>query len=144
MSDRIQIGQLQIHSVLHDLIANEIAPGTGVDPQQFWVDFEKILTEFMPRNKILLAFRDELQEKIDTWHLERAGQPIDEAEYTAFLRDIGYILDEGDDFEIETDNVDEEIAQMAGPQLVVPVMNARYALNAPNALCGTLYDAWPA
>ena len=69
MSDRIQIGQLQIHSVLHDLIANEIAPGTGVDPQQFWVDFEKILTEFMPRNKLLLAFRDELQEKIDTWHL---------------------------------------------------------------------------
>ena len=92
MSDRIQIGQLQIHSVLHDLIANEIAPGTGVDPQQFWVDLEKILTEFMPRNKILLAFRDELQEKIDAWHLERAGQPIDEAEYTAFLRDIGYIL----------------------------------------------------
>ena len=141
MSDRIQIGQLQIHSVLHDLIANEIAPGTGVDPQQFWVDFEKILTEFMPRNKILLAFRDELQEKIDTWHLERAGQPIDEAEYTAFLRDIGYILDEGDDFEIETDNVDEEIAQMAGPQLVVPVMNARYALNAANARWGSLYDA---
>ena len=141
MSDRIQIGQLQIHSVLHDLIANEIAPGTGVDPQQFWVDLEKILTEFMPRNKTLLAFRDELQEKIDAWHLERAGQPIDEAEYTAFLRDIGYILDEGDDFEIETDNVDEEIAQMAGPQLVVPVMNARYALNAANARWGSLYDA---
>ncbi|MEE2913966.1 MAG: malate synthase G, partial [Pseudomonadota bacterium] len=121
MSDRIQIGQLQIHFVLHDLIAKEIAPGTGVDPQQFWVDLENILTEFMPRNKTLLAFRDELQEQIDAWHLERSGQPIDEAEYTAFLRDIGYILDEGDDFEIETDNVDEEIALMAGPQLVVPV-----------------------
>ena len=141
MSDRIQIGQLQIHTVLHDLIANEIAPGTSVDSEQFWVDLEKILTEFMPRNKTLLAYRDELQEKIDAWHVERAGQAIDEAEYTAFLKEIGYLLDEGDDFEIETENVDEEIALMAGPQLVVPVMNARYALNAANARWGSLYDA---
>ncbi len=141
MTDRVTIGGLQVATVLNDLLENDIAPGTGVDPAHFWAEFEAILGEFVPRNRELLAKRDELQEKIDAWHRDHAGQQIDEAEYTAFLKEIGYLLDEGPDFEIETQNVDEEIALMAGPQLVVPVMNARYALNAANARWGSLYDA---
>jgi len=141
MTDRVTIGGLQVATVLNDLLVNDIAPGTGVEPAHFWAEFEAILGEFVPRNRELLARRDELQEKIDAWHRDHAGQQIDEAEYTAFLKEIGYLLDEGPDFEIETRNVDEEIALTAGPQLVVPVMNARYALNAANARWGSLYDA---
>lgn len=141
MTDRVTIGGLQVATVLSDLLQNDIAPGTGVDPAHFWSEFEAILNEFVPRNRELLAKRDELQEKIDTWHRDHAGQQIDEAEYTAFLKDIGYLLEEGPDFEIDTSNVDDEIALTAGPQLVVPVMNARYALNAANARWGSLYDA---
>ena len=141
MTDRVTIGGLQVATVLNDLLVNDIAPGTGVEPAHFWAEFEAILGEFVPRNRELLARRDELQEKIDAWHRDHAGQQIDEAEYTAFLKEIGYLLEEGPDFEIETENVDEEIALTAGPQLVVPVMNARYALNAANARWGSLYDA---
>ncbi len=141
MTDRVSIGGLQVASVLNDLLVNDIAPGTGVEPAHFWAELEAILGEFVPRNRALLARRDELQAQLDAWHRDRAGQQIDEAEYTAFLKEIGYLLDEGPDFDIETENVDQEIALTAGPQLVVPVMNARYALNAANARWGSLYDA---
>ncbi len=141
MTDRVTIGGLQVARVLSDLLRDNIAPGTGVAPAHFWSEFRAILEEFVPRNRELLAKRDHLQAEIDAWHRDHAGQPIDQAGYTAFLKDIGYLLDEGPDFEIETENVDEEIALIAGPQLVVPVMNARYALNAANARWGSLYDA---
>ncbi len=142
MAERITVGSLEIEKVLYDLVANEIAPGTGVDVGQFFASLESILEDFVPRNRELLKIRDEMQQKIDDYHRSRAGKPVDEAEYTAFLRDIGYLLDEGEDFTIETENVDAEIALTAGPQLVVPVMNARYALNAANARWGSLYDAF--
>ena len=141
MSERVNIGRLQVASILNELLENDIAPGTGVEPAHFWAELEAICEEFVPRNRELLAKRDDLQAKVDAWHQERAGQQVDEAEYTAFLRGIGYLLDEGPDFEIETENVDTEIALTAGPQLVVPVMNARYALNAANARWGSFYDA---
>lgn len=141
MTQRVTIGQLQIAQVLHDLLVKDIAPGTGVDPAHFWAELESVLEEFVPRNRALLAKRDDLQAQIDVWHAQQAGQQLDEAAHTAFLKDIGYLLEEGPDFQIETQNVDEEIALMAGPQLVVPVMNARYALNAANARWGSLYDA---
>ena len=141
MTQRIQKGGLQIASVLHDLIANEVIPGTGISSDQFWASFEKLVTELGPRNKALLAKRDELQAKIDEWHVSRQDQARDPVAYKNFLIDIGYLLPEGDDFYISTTNVDPEIARVAGPQLVVPVMNARYALNAANARWGSLYDA---
>ena len=141
MTERVTIGQLNIAKVLSDLLENEISPGTGVSSGHFWSEMESVLKEFVPRNRALLAKRDELQSKIDSWHQGHAGQQIDEVEYTAFLREIGYLLEEGPDFEITTQNVDEEIALTAGPQLVVPVMNARFSLNAANARWGSLYDA---
>lgn len=141
MTSRIQQGGLQIAEELYTLIANDIAPGTGVEVEHFWAEFESILNDFAPRNKALLAKRDELQSQIDEWHTERAGQPHNAAEYHAFLQNIGYLLPEGPDFKITTQNVDEEIALQAGPQLVVPVKNARFALNAVNARWGSLYDA---
>ncbi|MEX1237796.1 MAG: malate synthase G, partial [Pseudomonadales bacterium] len=141
MTQRIQIGDLEIAKVLYDLIAEEIVPGTGIDVSDFFTQMQQVMEEFVPRNQALLKRRDELQAAIDAWHQERATRPFDEDEYTAFLKEIGYLLDEGEDFEIETSNVDEEIATLAGPQLVVPVMNARYALNAANARWGSLYDA---
>ncbi|WP_289078550.1 malate synthase G [uncultured Thalassospira sp.] len=141
MTQRIQKGGLQIATVLHDLVANEIIPGTGISSDQFWASFEKLVTELGPRNKELLAKRDALQAKIDEWHLSRQDQARDPAAYKEFLTEIGYLLPEGDDFYIGTTNVDPEIARVAGPQLVVPVMNARYALNAANARWGSLYDA---
>ncbi len=141
MTERTTIGQLQVANVLKDLLENEIAPGTGVNSAHFWKELEAILDEFVPRNRALLQKRDRLQEQIDAWHRQQKRGNIDEAEYSAFLKKIGYLLDEGPDFEIETRNVDEEIALTAGPQLVVPVKNARYALNAANARWGSLYDA---
>lgn len=141
MTDRIQKGGLQIATVLHNLIANEIAPGTGIDPDSFWAEFEKIVEDLGPKNVALLKKRDRLQAQIDQWHRDHKGQEVDAAAYKAFLTEIGYLVPEGDDFSIATSGVDDEIATLAGPQLVVPVMNARFALNAANARWGSLYDA---
>ncbi|GAB4356187.1 MAG: malate synthase G [Gammaproteobacteria bacterium] len=141
MSERVTIGNLQIAKPLYDLVREQIAPGTGVDPDQFWSAFGEIVSELTPKNRALLARRDELQAKIDAWHIERKGQPHDHEAYKSFLKEIGYLVEEGDDFQISTSNVDDEIATIAGPQLVVPVSNARYALNAANARWGSLYDA---
>lgn len=141
MNRRITAGGLQIDKALYDLVGEEIAPGTGIDPEQLWQSLADIVHDLTPKNSALLAQRDELQAKIDGWHLERKNHSYEQHEYEAFLRDIGYLQPEGDDFEITTINVDPEIATMAGPQLVVPVDNARYALNAANARWGSLYDA---
>ncbi len=141
MGERISIGNLAIEKVLFDLVNGEIMPGTGVEPAAFWQGFEQILANLIPRNRELLAIRDDFQAKLDHWHQVNSTKPHDAQTYRQFLQQIGYLLDEGDDFEIETENVDEEIALLAGPQLVVPVMNARYALNAANARWGSLYDA---
>jgi malate synthase len=141
MSARVTLAGLQIARPLHDLVRDEIAPGTGVSADRAWQGFAAIVRELTPRNRALLARRDELQARIDAWHLERRGQPHDPAAYKQHLYDIGYLLEEGEDFGIATENVDDEIARIAGPQLVVPVSNARYALNAANARWGSLFDA---
>jgi malate synthase len=141
MTDRIKHGTLEIAQDLHDLVVNRILPGTGIEAAQYWSALESIATDLMPKNKALLAKRDEIQARIDAWHQARQGKAIDMAEYKAFLTEIGYLLPEGEAFSVTTANVDQEIAAIAGPQLVVPVMNARYALNAANARWGSLYDA---
>ncbi|MCK5874274.1 MAG: malate synthase G [Alcanivoracaceae bacterium] len=141
MTDRIKHGTLEIAPVLHDLVVNRIIPGTGVEAGKFWSELEKIATDLMPKNKALLAKRDQIQAQMDAWYQARQGKPLDMAEYKAFLTEIGYLLPEGEAFSVTTANVDQEIAAIAGPQLVVPVMNARYALNAANARWGSLYDA---
>ncbi len=141
MTDRIKKGGLQIAAVLHDFVAEKAAPGTGIDPDVFWAAFESILDDLAPRNAALLDQRVALHTQIDDWHRSRKGQPLDIVAYKAFLQEIGYLLPEGGNFTIGTENVDAEIAEIAGPQLVVPVNNARYALNAANARWGSLYDA---
>ena len=141
MSKRIQQGGLQVAEEIFDLVANELTPGTGVTVEHFWACFEEIINDLAPKNRELLQVRKNLQDQIDAWHDQRAGEAIDQAEYKVFLQEIGYLVKEGPDFQIETENVDPEIALMAGPQLVVPVMNARFALNAANARWGSLYDA---
>ena len=141
MTDRIQEGSLQIAAELHKLIGEQIIPGTGVAAGDFWAGLEATLNDLAPVNRALLAKRVEMQDKVNAYHLERKGQQLDADAYKAFLTEIGYLLPEPADFEIETGNVDEEIAATAGPQLVVPVMNARFALNAANARWGSLYDA---
>ena len=137
---KIEEHGLQIDKVLHDFLVNEALPGTGLKPDRFFTSFAEIVHELEPRNKALLHRRDALQMKIDDWH-KANGAPSDMAAYETFLREIGYIVPEGPDFSVSTTNVDPEIASIAGPQLVVPVMNARYALNAANARWGSLYDA---
>ncbi|WP_293898094.1 malate synthase G [Phenylobacterium sp.] len=132
---------LAVDDILHAFVEQELLPGAGIGPQAFWVALEAILADFGPRNAALLARRDALQAKIDGWWRARRGQAMDVAEEIAFLREIGYLLPEPPAFQIGTRNVDPEIARLAGPQLVVPVSNGRYALNAANARWGSLYDA---
>lgn len=141
MNERIQIGGLQVASELYQLVNEQVIPGTGVDSDKFWADFESILNDLGPRNAELLAIRESFQTQIDQWHEARADQPHDASAYRQFLQDIGYLVPAGDSFSITTENVDAEICSIAGPQLVVPITNARYSLNAANARWGSLYDA---
>ena len=141
MGNRIEIGNLRIDEDLHTLVGDEIAPGTGVEADAFWKALDDIVAAFAPENKTLLEKRDTLQQQIDEWHLARKGETIDSEAYKAFLTDIGYLLPEGRDFTVITEDVDMEISLISGPQLVVPTDNARYALNAANARWGSLYDA---
>jgi malate synthase len=141
MTSRVSVGGLQVATVLVDLVEKRIAPGTGVTPAAFWGGLAAIVDELGPKNRVLLKRRDELQTNLDTWHQAHQGKPFSAAHYKQHLLDIGYLLPEGADFQVTTSNVDAEIALVAGPQLVVPVMNARYALNAANARWGSLYDA---
>ncbi|EMJ8106754.1 malate synthase G [Acinetobacter baumannii] len=138
MTARIQKGKLAIAKELYDFIENEALPGSGLDSETYWKNFEQVVVDLSPKNKALLAKRDELQAKIDEWH---RNNKFELGAYKAFLTEIGYLLPEVEDFQITTENVDDEIALLAGPQLVVPVRNARYCLNAANARWGSLYDA---
>lgn len=140
MSEYQSAGRLQVESGLKTLVDTRICPGTGIQPDDFWAALDRILSELAPRNKALLERRDELQAQIDDWHRNNPGA-VDLETYKGFLRDIRYLLPEGEDFAIDPQNIDPEIAEQAGPQLVVPVRNARFALNAANARWGSLYDA---
>lgn len=140
MAARIDCHGLLVAPELHEFIMQEALPGTGVDPASFWLSASQIVYDLQPKNLALLAERDAMQEKLDQWYLEN-GAPIDLDAYKSFLSEIGYLHPEGDEFSVGTQNIDPEIANIAGPQLVVPVSNARYALNAANARWGSLYDA---
>ena len=141
MTETLKYGNLTVAKELDEFLKSEVVEGIGVDADHFWKSLETILDEFGPRNKELLQKREDIQDKIDQWHLSKKGELHDQDAYISFLKEIGYLLEEGDDFEISTDNVDEEIKTIAGAQLVVPVMNARFSLNAANARWGSLYDA---
>ena len=141
MTEYVQKGGIQIAQALYDFVNEKAIPGTGVDVDAFWAGFDKIVNELAPKNRELLLKRDDLQAKIDAYHTERQGQAHNAEEYKAFLQEIGYLLPQAEAFEASTENVEPEIGEMAGPQLVVPVMNARFALNASNARWGSLYDA---
>ena len=140
MAQRTERAGLQVDTILARFLEDEALPGTGISAAAFWDGFAGLLADYAPKNRALLAHREDLQVKIDAWHIARRGQPHDHAAYKAFLAEIGYLLPEGPAFTIETTNVDPEIAKVPGPQLVVPVTNARYALNAANARWGSLYD----
>ena len=141
MTDRIKTGSLQVDKELYDFINDEALPGTGVSPEAFWSGLDSVIHALSPRNRELLAIRDELQARIDAWYQESGGQASDLPACKAVLQEIGYLVPEGGDFTVSTANVDPEISTIAGPQLVVPVTNARYSLNAANARWGSLYDA---
>jgi malate synthase len=140
MDQRVQVGGLRVAASLHRFIVEEALPGTGVDPDTFWKGADALFHDLAPRNRELLARREELQRRIDDWHREHPGVPDPDA-YAAFLREIGYLLDEPEDVAVTTADVDDEVASIAGPQLVVPLLNARFAANAVNARWGSLYDA---
>lgn len=141
MSNHVTVGRLAVAKPLHALVQERLCPGTDISPEQFWSSLEALLLELTPENERLLAVRQELQDTIDGYHKARLGQPHDADGYERFLREIGYLVDEGGAFGVTTEGVDPEIATIAGPQLVVPITNARYALNAANARWGSLYDA---
>jgi len=137
----IEKNGLKISSVMFDFVNNEAIPETGLDPDQFWAKFSEVVHEMAPTNKYLIEKRETIQKKIDDWHKSNKGKEFDKTEYIKFLKSLDYLIEEKNEFKIETSNVDEEISSIAGPQLVVPVDNARYALNAANARWGSLYDA---
>ncbi len=141
IDDRQPVGGLSISRVFFDFVEQELLPAIDFKSELFWSGLESIITELTPINRALLAARDELQQQIDDWHVARQGKPWQHADYVALLKDLGYLADAGKPFQIETANVDAEIAEIAGPQLVVPVSNARFAINAANARWGSLYDA---
>jgi malate synthase len=142
MSQRLTVHNLQIDKELHEFLVEQALPGTGLDSDAFFRGFASLVTDLAPKNRALLAKRDELQSKIDAWHIANRGKAHDAVEYEKFLREIGYLLPEGPEFKIDTTNVDPEIARIPGPQLVVPITNARYALNAANARWGSFYDCF--
>ena len=135
------IGNLKVSEILADFVNKELLEGTNLKPEKFWEGFDKVIHELAPKNKELINIREDIQNKINDWHKANKGNEIDLENYKKFLKDIGYLKEEGPDFKIETKNVDEEITSVAGPQLVVPIMNARYALNAANARWMSLYDS---
>ena len=136
-----KVNSLKVSNDLLKFVNDELLKDTGIEPKDFWSGFDKTVHELAPKNKELLKFREDLQKKIDDWHIKNKGNEIEIEKYKKFLKEIGYLINEGPDFKIETSNVDEEIAKIAGPQLVVPIMNARYALNAANARWVSLYDS---
>ncbi len=141
MTDRVSVGNLRVAQVLYDFVNNEALPGTDIDPDSFWSGVDKVVTDLQPQNQDLLARRDQLQAQIDKYHRQHVIEPLDPEAYREFLTEIGYLQPEPADFTITTAGVDDEITTTAGPQLVVPVLNARFALNAANARWGSLYDA---
>lgn len=141
MTDRVTVGNLRVAQVLYDFVNNEALPGTDIDPDTFWSGVDKVVADLTPKNQDLLAKRDDLQARIDKWHRQRVIEPLDPEAYKEFLTEIGYLQPEPADFTITTAGVDDEITSTAGPQLVVPILNARFALNAANARWGSLYDA---
>ena len=141
MADFVEIGGLKVNEELYHLVRDEIVPGTGVNADRFWKSFGEIVRDLAPKNRALLEKRDKLQKQIDQYHLTRKGQRFNRKEYQTFLKEIGYLVPEGKSFKVATANVDPEITEIAGAQLVVPLDNARYALNAANARWGSLYDA---
>jgi malate synthase len=141
MTDRVSVGNLRVAQALYDFVNTEALPGTDIDPDSFWAGVDKVVTDLQPQNQDLLARRDQLQAQIDKWHRQHVIEPLDPEAYRQFLTEIGYLQPEPADFTITTAGVDDEITTTAGPQLVVPVLNARFALNASNARWGSLYDA---
>ncbi len=142
MSDRVERNGLKVSHILADFIENEALPASGVEPSDFWQGFAALIEAATPRNRELLEVRESMQNQIDDWHRRHRNQPHNHTEYKVFLEEIGYLIPEGEDFQIDTQNVDPEISTVPGPQLVVPITNARYALNAANARWGSLYDAF--
>ena len=141
MSKYQSINNLKVSEKLLSFVNDELLNDINIDPKDFWSGFDKAVHELTSRNKELIQIRNDMQKKIDNWHIQNKGNKINIDEYKKFLKEIGYLKDEGPDFKIETTKVDDEITKIAGPQLVVPIMNARYTLNAANARWVSLYDS---